>query len=150
VIKNMPRQKKTTAKSAMTRTKRVTKAESDDSLPAPKRRRVTTSKKKEPVGKKTSEYAVGDKIFEGEYTAGTIVCAMDCTKNRTRKYFLLRNDKGLYTIYTAEKGMICQPTLSRMIPEEVVQRMFLQTFYGVDTPTPKVIKDLKGRKPVTL
>ena len=96
---------------------------------------------------KCEYYKVGDKLWEGEYSAGHIVSKMQCPERPMRVWMLLRNDNSQYTIYSAEKNMECKPTVARMIPEAVVNSMFMESFMGVKIPD-KITK-LKGeRSPV--
>lgn len=103
-------------------------------------------KKQRQTAKRANDYQVGEQLWEGDYSAGVIVFKMQCPERPCRVYMLLCNKKRHCTIYSAEKDAVCRPTVARLIPEEVVQQMYLQAFMGVQTP--EAIHDVDVRNPV--
>jgi hypothetical protein len=98
--------------------------------------------------KRAEDYQVGEQLWEGDYSAGTIIFKMDCPERPTRVWLLLRNSKKQYTLYTVQKHACCHPTLSRKIPESVIHKMFMQTFMGVELPD-KIADSVRDREPVS-
>lgn len=104
-------------------------------------------KSSKPTGRQADDYVVGEKLWEGDYSAGIIVCKMQCPERSGRLWLLLRNDKSQYTIYSAIRFAICAPVVGRMIPEVIVQRMFMEAFQGVELPD-EIADSVQDREPV--
>jgi len=86
------------------------------------------------IGRKAEDYAIGEMLYEGDYSAGVIVSKVQCPERSSRVFMLLCNDKRNYTIYSVIKNAVCAPVVARMIPESVIERMFLEAFYETEIP----------------
>lgn len=93
--------------------------------------------------KKACDWKIGEQFTEGRFSAGKIVAKRDCPNDPTIVWFLLCSENKEYTIYSAEKKILCQPTVGRNIPIEIVEYFFMFPFMQVEIPCDNGLCDEK-------
>ena len=82
--------------------------------------------------RRADEYNVGELLMEFDgRPAGTIISMADDPYRITRAYLLTRYADGNFAIFTCLKDAMCEPTVPRQIPEQVMKQFLWDAFVGM-------------------
>jgi len=82
--------------------------------------------------KRADDIELGERVIDGKTDVGIVASKVNDLELSNRAYLLVRSDKGEYTFYGCVRDAVCEPFLTRYIPEAVLQQFLFDVFLKKD------------------
>ena len=82
--------------------------------------------------KRADDIELGERVIDGKTDVGIVASKVNDLEVSNRAYLLVRSDRGAYTFYGCLRDAVCEPFLTRYIPEAVLQQFLFDIFLKRD------------------